>query len=112
MNHVPLDSASFIWLSTMSPARRQQLDERIQLATREAMRNDAESSVTVTIKITPNVEQARAELGSTFAVALPKLTGASSPVSVFAETGDIAEFGERVSSGKKPKLAQVHPINE
>ena len=112
MNHVPTDSASFIWLSTMSPARRQQLDERIQLATREAMRNDSKSSVSITIEIIPNVEQARAELGSTFAVTLPKLTGASSPVSVFAETGDIAEFGERVSSGKKPKLAQVHPINE
>lgn len=112
MNHVPTDSASFIWLSTMSPARRQQLDERIQLATREAMRNDSKSSVSITIEIIPNVEQARAELGSTFAVALPKLTGASSPVAVFAETGDIAEFGERIPSGKKASLASVHNINE
>jgi hypothetical protein len=110
LNNVPSDCASFVWLATMSPQRRQQLDERIKLATAEAMREDAKAAVTIKIEILPNLEQERADLGTTVNVSLPAISGAGAPVSVFAQTGDIAAFGEKVS-GRKGKLASVHNID-
>lgn len=111
LNNVPQDCASYVWLATMSPQRRQQLDERIQLATAEAMREDAKATVSIKIEILPNKEQERADLGTTVNVGLPAVSGAGAPVSVFAPTGAIAAFGEKVPA-RKGRLASVSHIGD
>ena len=104
--NIPEDSATLVWLRTLSPDRRQQLDERIELAMQMAMKQDAAASVSITIGIIPNLEQERADLATTFNATLPKVSGAAAIVSVFAPTGKIAVFGEKVAK-KGGRLASV-----
>mgnify|MGYP006992415811 CR=1 FL=1 len=103
--NIPEDSATLTWLRTLSPARRQELDERIELAMMEAMKREATASITIQIGIVPNLEQERADLTTSFDVKLPKITGGSAVVSVFAPTGKISVFGEKVTKKGGGRLA-------
>ena len=83
----------------------QELDERIELAMMEAMKREATASITIQIGIVPNLEQERADLTTSFDVKLPKITGGSAVVSVFAPTGKISVFGEKVTKKGGGRLA-------
>ena len=107
------DSPTITWIRNLSPAARQRLDERLQLAVRESMEHEGKSKVDISIEIVPNKEAGRVEMATDFKVSIPKVLGTIAPMQVAPGTsGRFHTFGETPAGMGGETVDNVTPLHK